>query len=31
MQEMLPDFPGLFKTGKMQFRQTVNIGEFINS
>jgi hypothetical protein len=31
MQEMLPDFPGLFKTGKMQFRQTVNVGEFINS
>jgi hypothetical protein len=29
--EMLPDLPGLFMTGKMNFRETVQIGEFINS
>lgn len=31
MVEMLPELPGLFQTGKMVFRQTASIGEFINA
>lgn len=31
MVEMLPEFPGLFQTGTLEFRQTVAINEFENS
>lgn len=30
MKEMLPEFPGLFQTGKLKFRQNIEASEFIS-